>query len=170
MEKILIVLAFVIAAVIIYRLVGKRPKKEIPQVAPPDIERPETVLSPLVDMRLKVQLEGLPAEVTARYDSILDQMVELVPKVLADYPKEELAYVLKFIAGKHLPGIMGSYIALSPSERESSVNDTLATLDMIENEIRTTAQVVREQRSGEFENQVRLLKARFGGARIDAQP
>lgn len=162
----LIVVAVVSAAVaslvtlLVYRFLEKR-SKPAPSPKPNPRQRLLKMLGSLLDLNLRIREQGLAASVLARVEGIIDKLRGLLEEINERHPEHELTWTLNQMAKEYLPKVMNPYLALSPDDRDRSMQELLRSLDGLEAEIDNVADLVRGDKLGDFKAKAAFLRARF---------
>jgi hypothetical protein len=144
----------------VYRYLDSRNKADVPAKADPR-EELRGLLDGIVNLNILIREEGLPSEVLARVEEIIDKLRTLLPEINERYPSHELTWTLNQMAKEYLPKALRPYVALSRKDREDRRPELLKSLDGLEAEIDNVAELVRGDKMGDFKAKAAFLRARF---------
>ena len=148
-------------AILVYRYLDKEPKGE---VASPDVDPAAELrglLDNLVTVNIAIREEGLATDVVTRVEGIIDKLRELLPGINERHNGHELTWAVNRMAKDYLPRVVNPYIALSQTERESRRKELLNSLNGLEAEVGNVADLVRNEKLGDFRAKAAFLRARF---------
>jgi len=136
--------------------------------APEIIEEPvnlsETSIESLLAINIALRKETIPEEVRALYESIIDQLIDVLPTVNSEVSGGELAWVINRMATEYLPEkSIKPYLAMDASQRHAadtvlSVKDSIAGM---QSELSDVQNMLSSHKTDEFNNKAKFLKARF---------
>ena len=148
-------------AILVYRYLDKEPKAE---VASPDVDPAAELrglLDNLVTVNIAIREEGLATDVVTRVEEIIDKLRELLPGINERHNGHELTWAVNRMAKDYLPRVVNPYVALSQTERESRRKELLNSLNGLEAELDNVADLVRNEKLGDFRAKAAFLRARF---------
>ena len=148
-------------AILVYRYLDKGPKPEVAsRVVDPAAEL-RGLLDNLVTINIAIREEGLATDVVTRVEEIIDKLRELLPGINERHNGHELTWAVNKMAKDYLPRVVNPYVALSQTERESRRKELLNSLNGLEAELGNVADLVRNEKLGDFRAKAAFLRARF---------
>lgn len=124
----------------------------------------DTSIESLLNINIALRKENIPEEVRALYESIIDQLIEVLPTVNSDASGGELAWVINRMATEYLPEkSIKPYLAMDDVQRHAadtltSVKDSIAGM---QSELSDVQNMLSSHKTDEFNNKAKFLKARF---------
>ena len=148
-------------AILVYRYLDKEPQPEVAsRVFDPAAEL-RGLLDNLVTVNIAIREEGLATDVVTRVEEIIDKLRELLPGINERHNGHELTWAVNKMAKDYLPRVVNPYVALSQTERESRRRELLNSLNGLEAELDNVADLVRNEKLGDFRAKAAFLRARF---------
>ena len=148
-------------AILVYRYLDKEPQPEVAsRVFDPAAEL-RGLLDNLVTVNIAIREEGLATDVVTRVEGIIDKLRELLPGINERHNGHELTWAVNKMAKDYLPRVVNPYVALSQTERESRRRELLNSLNGLEAELDNVADLVRNEKLGDFRAKAAFLRARF---------
>ncbi len=148
-------------AILVYRYLDKGPQPEVTsRVVDPAAEL-RGLLDNLVTVNIAIREEGLATDVVTRVEEIIDKLRELLPGINERHNGHELTWAVNKMAKDYLPRVVNPYVALSQTERESRRKELLNSLNGLEAELDNVADLVRNEKLGDFRAKAAFLRARF---------
>lgn len=148
-------------AILVYRYLDRDPAQE---VATPTVD-PAAALCELLDnlvtINIAIREEGLPSDVVARVECIIDKLRELLPGINERHHGHELTWAVNQMARDYLPRVVNPYLALAQAEREVRREELLNSLNGLEAELDNVTDLVRNEKLGNFRAKAAFLRARF---------
>lgn len=117
-------------------------------------------------LMINIQLRKciMPAEVRNAFEEIIDQLLDLLPKVNLAGPDGELAWVINRMASEYLPEkSIKPYIALAEEARndEATIIAVEEGLSGMKSELAEVKSMLAARQTSEFNSKAKFLKQRF---------
>lgn len=117
-------------------------------------------------LTINIQLRKciMPAEVRNAFEEIIDQLLDLLPKVNLAGPDGELAWVINRMATEYLPEkSIKPYIALAEDARndEATITAVEEGLSGMKSELAEVESMLASRQTSEFNSKAKFLKQRF---------
>lgn len=152
----------VVATLVTHAILRLRERKAAPAPSPADPrEELKGMLDGLVNLNIRIREEAIATDVLSRLEGIMDKLRGLLEDVNERHPRHELTWTLNQMAKQYLPKITDPYLALAPADREKSGNEILRSLNGLEAEIDNVADLVQNEKMGDFKAKAAFLRARF---------
>jgi len=162
----------VIAGAILYVIMSKTNKSDesteqstgSETVKPKSEDNLDNSLESLVKTNLMLRKNILLPKVRDEYESVIDALVDILPKVNEAIPDGELYWVVNRIATEYLPNkSVAPYLALTPEEQQSQDNVTkvMDSIKAIMAELSEVSQLLSTKNSNEFSIKAKFLQHRF---------
>jgi len=162
----------VIAGAILYVIMSKTNKSDesteqstgSETVKPKSEDNLDISLESLVKTNLMLRKNILLPKVRDEYESVIDALVDILPKVNEAIPDGELYWVVNRIATEYLPNkSVAPYLALTPEEQQSQDNVTkvMDSIKAIMAELSEVSQLLSTKNSNEFSIKAKFLQHRF---------
>ncbi len=159
-----LLVGLVVAGVVYMVLNSVNEKDAPPEITEEPISLSETSIESLLAINIALRKETIPEEVRALYESIIDQLIEVLPTVNSEVSGGELAWVINRMATEYLPEkSIKPYLAMDASQRHAadtilSVKDSIAGM---QSELSDVQNMLSSHKTDEFNNKAKFLKARF---------
>lgn len=134
------------------------------EAEPEPVSPSDTGIESLLTINIALRKELIPEEIRALYESVIDQLIDLLPKVNSEISGGELAWVINRMATEYLPEkSIRPYLALDEATRRaddtiSSVKESIAGM---QSELKDVEDILSSHKSDEFNNKAKFLKSRF---------
>ena len=162
----------VIAGAILYVIMSKTNKSDesteqstgSETVKPKSEDNLDISLESLVKTNLMLRKNILLPKVRDEYESVIDALVDILPKVNEAIPDGELYWVVNRIATEYLPNkSVAPYLALTPEEQQSEDNVTkvMDSIKAIMAELSEISQLLSTKNSNEFSIKAKFIQHRF---------
>ena len=135
-----------------------------PEITVEPVNLSDTSIESLLAINIVLRKEMIPEEIRALYESIIDQLIEVLPTVNSDVSGGELAWVINRMATEYLPEkSIKPYLAMDDAQRHAadtmvSVKDSIAGM---QSELSDVQNMLSSHKTDEFNNKAKFLKARF---------
>lgn len=126
----------------------------------------ETELSTESLLSINIQLRKciMPVKVRDTFEQIIDQLLDLLPKINAAGPDGELAWVINRMATEYLPEkSIKPYIALDEAARndEATIASVEEALAGMKAELAEVEDILAARKTSEFNSKAKFMKQRF---------
>lgn len=135
-----------------------------PEITVEPVNLSDTSIESLIAINIALRKEIIPGEIRALYESIIDQLIDVLPTVNSDVSGGELAWVINRMATEYLPEkSIKPYLAMDDAQRHAadtmaSVKDSIAGM---QSELSDVQNMLSSHKTDEFNNKAKFLKARF---------
>lgn len=152
----------VIASLVTSAILRYRERKSQPSSSKPD-PRLELVgmLDGLVGLNVRIREQAVAGDVLARLEGIIDKLRGLLEDLNERHPGHDLTWTVNQMAKEYLRKVTNPYLALSAVDREGSRSEILQSLDGLESEVDNVAELVRNEKMGDFKAKAAFLRVRF---------
>lgn len=151
-----------VATVVTHAILRYRERKSrVPTSAPDPRGELLGMLDGLVALNIRIREEGVAKDVLSRLEGIIDKLRGLLEEMNERHPQHELTWTLNQMAKQYLRKITNPYLALAPPDREKAGGEILRSLNGLEAEIDNVAELVRNEKMGDFKAKAAFLRARF---------
>ncbi len=151
-----------VATLVTHAILRYQNRKASVTAVPPD-PREELIemLDGLVALNIRIREEAVTEDVLQRLEGIVDKLRGLLEDVNERHPQHELTWTLNQMARQYLRKVTDPYLALDPADREKSGDEVLRSLNGLEAEIDNVAELVRNEKMGDFKAKAAFLRTRF---------
>ena len=121
-------------------------------------------INALLNINIELRKTIIPASIRDAFEQVIDQLIDLLPKVNAASPDSELAWVINRMATEYLPEkSVKPYLALDEQARhdESTMSTVLEGLAGMKAELSDVESILASRQTNEFNNKAKFLKRRF---------
>ncbi|MBV1950690.1 MAG: hypothetical protein KUG64_00640 [Cycloclasticus sp.] len=159
-----LLVGFVVAGVVYMVLNSVNQTGTPPEITVEPVNLSDTSIESLLAINIALRKEIIPEEIRALYESIIDQLIEVLPTVNSDVSGGELAWVINRMATEYLPEkSIKPYLAMGDAQRHAadtmaSVKDSIAGM---QSELSDVQNMLSSHKTDEFNNKAKFLKARF---------
>lgn len=154
-----------LAAAATMYFVRKKKGAEKPEDAPAPAAAPDPVeiaTNALLDTNLALRRGLVQDPVASAFESLVDKILALLPRVHDSAPGGDLDWTISRIATEYLPNkSLSAYLALEPADRASLEAGMLEGLAVIESEIDEIEAMVSRRQTDDFDAKAEFLKRRF---------
>ncbi|MCK5337045.1 MAG: hypothetical protein KAQ67_12830 [Gammaproteobacteria bacterium] len=161
------IIAF-LAAIAFYLLAGYYSSKKSSSNDSSSVETPksetELGIESLLSINIQLRKCIMPVEVRDTFEQIIDQLLELLPKINQAGPDGELAWVINRMATEYLQEkSIKPYIALDEAARndESTIAAVEEALSGMRSELAEVESMLAARKTGEFNSKAKFMKQRF---------
>ncbi|MCI5108428.1 MAG: hypothetical protein MRY49_01110 [Candidatus Pacebacteria bacterium] len=162
--KLLIFLAVIGAiAFVVYKLSVKKKANPVQEKDPVNEPEDKTVenISILQDLNLHVRKHSLPECVIQSFESVVDSLRSLLPRVNSERPSMDIVWVVNRIANKHLPEITMRFVSLSCDAQNSSANQFMSSMNELDKELGDINDILDSQDQQLFTNKAEFIRRRY---------
>lgn len=158
-----VAIAVVIALAIYFLLKDKdKANEQIFEESP--VDQLEQSYKSLVDCNIALRKTHVSDELLTAFETVIDQVLNILPPANNDSPDSELTWVINRIATEYLPNkSINPYLSLNEDERfnESVINEVKQGLSGIEKELDSVSDILASRKTTEFKAKAKFLKQRF---------
>lgn len=161
-----ILILLIIGAVVVMK------KKQSTQSTPQDPVSPapkpaaenefETILKSLLDLNILMRKDkAFSMEMTMEIESIMDDLMVVIPAMMERYPGETLTYEIKKIGRDHLFKTVKEYLDLSLESRTNQFDMFKQTIDSLQEVSNRSRDIVENNETAEFKTMANFLSGKF---------
>lgn len=140
-------------------------KSDKPSVAEEEPSSAEDVgINALLHTNIELRKTIMPATIRDAFEQVIDQLIDLLPKVNAASPDGELAWVINRMATEYLPEkSVKPYLALDEQARhdENTMSTVQEGLAGMKSELADVESMLASRQTNEFNTKAKFLKRRF---------
>ncbi len=147
---------------------NKHPKQDKPQAPvsppqkPPAKDEFETILKSLLNLNILMRKDkDLPMEMTREIETIMDDLMVVIPAMIERYPGETLTYEIKKIGKEHLYKTVKEYLDLSLESRTHQFDMFKQTIDNLQEVSNRSRDIVENNETAEFKTMANFLSGKF---------
>jgi len=160
-----IVIGLVVAS-IVYLVLKHFNKTNAPTPASEaELDSPSDIgIESLLTINIALRKEIIPEEIRTLYESVIDQLIDLLPKINSAVSGGELAWVINRMATEYLPEkSIHPYLALDEATRcaDDSISSVKESIAGMQSELKEVQNILSSHKSDEFNNKAKFLKSRF---------
>ena len=173
MEFILIIVAVALAGFFVYIWFNKQ-KKEDSQKEDHTVKEEGTPkwidnLNESVSLNQTLREDSsLSKEILNTFESLLDKLMIVVPKMNETYPLSDMTYVVNKISTSYTTDLFRPYLLLDSDSREGENTITLVhILEGLNTELDKISDTIENRQEKDLENEVEFLKRKFLDDKVD---
>lgn len=159
------VLVGLIVASVVYMVLNYFNQTEKPsEVIAVPVSPSDTGIESLLNVNIAIRKKIIPEKIRTLYESIIDQLIDVLPKVNSEVSGGELAWVINRMATEYLPEkSIRPYLMLDDSQRqeEDTVNAVKESIAGMQSELSDVQEILSSHKTDEFNNKAKFLKTRF---------
>lgn len=155
-----------VVAIVVYMVLNhfnKTEEKSIDDDIEP--ENPADMgIQSLLNINIALRKEIIPEEIRNLYESVIDQLIDILPKVNTESSGGELAWVINRMATEYLPEkSIRPYLALDETSRnsEDTITAVKESIAGMQSELNEVQEILSAHKTNEFNNKAKFLKNRF---------
>lgn len=121
-------------------------------------------INALLNTNIELRKTIIPASIRDAFEQVIDQLIDLLPKVNAASPDGELTWVINRMATEYLPEkSVKPYLALDEQARhdESTMSTVQEGLASMKAELSDVESILASRQTNEFNTKAKFLKRRF---------
>ncbi len=162
---IILFIAIILAIVVFRRGSNKQEKKK---TAPAQNtvkkttqkEDPQDVLKKsLLKLNIDARVEGIPH--LTNLESIIDQLIILIPHMKNKFPDKEITWQTEKIATGYLPDILKAYITLNEAKRQEQSENFKQSLKALLGELKSIEELTSSAQVADFDMKANEISLRF---------
>jgi len=159
------VLVGLIVASVVYMVINHFNKTEQPSetVAEP-VSLSDTSIESLLNINIALRKEIIPEEIRSLYESIIDQLIDVLPKVNSEVSGGELAWVINRMATVYLPEkSIKPYLSMDDAQRhaEDTITSVKESIAGMQSDLSDVQDILSSHKTDEFNKKAKFLKTRF---------
>ena len=155
-----LIVASVVYMVLNYFNQTEEPSEIIAEPASPS----DTGIESLLNINIALRKEIIPEEIRTLYESIIDQLIDVLPKVNSEVSGGELAWVINRMATEYLPEkSIRPYLSMDDAQRhaEDTITSVKESIAGMQSELSEVQDILSSHKTDEFNNKAKFLKTRF---------
>lgn len=160
-----ILTGLVVASIVYMVLKHFNKTNEVPLASEAEVESPSDIgIESLLTINIALRKEIIPEEIRTLYESVIDQLIDLLPKVNSEISGGELAWVINRMATEYLPEkSIRPYLALDEATRcaDATISSVKESIAGMQSELKDVENILSAHKSDEFNNKAKFLKSRF---------
>ena len=159
------VLVGLIVASVVYMVINHFNKTEQTSetVAEP-VSLSDTSIESLLNINIALRKEIIPEEIRSLYESIIDQLIDVLPKVNSEVSGGELAWVINRMATVYLPEkSIKPYLSMDDAQRhaEDTITSVKESIAGMQSDLSDVQDILSSHKTDEFNKKAKFLKTRF---------
>ncbi|MFW2372572.1 MAG: hypothetical protein ACN4GM_05570 [Gammaproteobacteria bacterium] len=159
------IVALAVGIAVYFILKKQMDKNDKPSVAEEEPLNAEDVgISALLHTNIELRKTIIPTSIRDAFEQVIDQLIDLLPKVNAASPDGELAWVINRMATEYLPEkSVKPYLALDEQARhdENTMTTVEEGLAGMKAELSDVEDILASRQTNEFNTKAKFLKRRF---------
>lgn len=159
------VLVGLIVASVVFMVLNYFNKTEEPsEIIAGSVSPSETSIESLLNINIALRKEIIPEEIRGLYESIIDQLIDVLPKVNSEVSGGELAWVINRMATEYLPEkSIRPYLSMDDAQRhaEDTITSVKESIAGMQAELSEVQDILSSHKTDEFNNKAKFLKTRF---------
>ena len=129
---------------------------------PDSEEEIRDMMNQLLQLNIKVRVEGMGQEFLERIESIIDTLQELVPVMNMNYAGNDLTWEINQSVKDYLPNkVIQPFLNLTQEERSTNKEQFMESSSMLQSALAEISDVVKNNRLGEFKAKAKFMQVRF---------
>lgn len=122
----------------------------------------ETILKSLLELNMLLRKDqGFPIELIREIETIMDDLMVVIPAMMDRYPGEALTYEIKKIGKEHLYKTVKEYLDLSADSRSHQLDVFKQTIDGLKEVSNRSRDIVEKNETAEFKTMANFLSSKF---------
>ena len=159
------VLVGLVVASVVYMVLNYFNQTEAPSelIAEP-VSLADSSIESLLSINIELRKEIIPEEIRTLYESIIDQLIDVLPKVNSEVSGGELAWVINRMATEYLPEkSIRPYLSMDDVQRhaEDVITSVKESIAGMQSELSDVQEILSSHKTDEFNNKAKFLKTRF---------
>jgi len=152
----------VLAAYLYFSEDKKSSKKSETQTEEAKTKKTSDPTEALLNQNLLLRKARVTDEVLQTYETLIDQLLRVWPRIFSSTPEGELTWVVNRMATEYLPNkSITPYINMSHDQRVQAGDSVIESLQGMVSELTEIEQMLDDQATGEFDRKAKFLKQRF---------
>lgn len=163
--SIVAVLVGLIVASVVYMVLNYfNQTKEPSEIIAEPASLSDISIESLLNINIALRKEIIPEEIRSLYESIIDQLIDVLPKVNSEISGGELAWVINRMATEYLPEkSIRPYLSMDEIQRnaEDTITSVKESIAGMQSELSEVQEILSSHKTDEFNNKAKFLKTRF---------
>tara|TARA_R110002074_G_scaffold366065_1_gene539865 strand:+ start:428 stop:1018 length:591 start_codon:yes stop_codon:yes gene_type:complete len=159
------ILVGLLVAGVVYGLLNHFNQTEKPsEIIAEPVSLADSSIESLLNINIALRKEIIPEEIRTLYESIMDQLIEVLPIVNSEVSGGELAWVINRMATEYLPEkSIRPYLSMDDAQRhaEETITSVKESIAGMQSELSEVQEILSSHKTDEFNNKAKFLKARF---------
>lgn len=159
-----VLIGLVVASVVYMVLNYFNQTKEPTEIIEEPVSLSDSSIESLLNINIALRKEIIPEEIRSLYESIIDQLIDVLPKVNSEVSGGELAWVINRMATEYLPEkSIRPYLSMDDAQRhkEGTINSVKESVAGMQSELSEVQDILSSHKTDEFNNKAKFLKTRF---------
>lgn len=159
-----VLVGLIVAAVVYMVLNYFNQTKEPTEIIEESVSLSDSSIESLLNINIALRKEIIPEEIRSLYESIIDQLIDVLPKVNSEVSGGELAWVINRMATEYLPEkSIRPYLLMDDAQRhtEETINSVKESVAGMQSELTEVQDILSSHKTDEFNNKAKFLKTRF---------
>jgi hypothetical protein len=124
-------------------------------------ELSKSVFSNLLQVNIFLRTKGLPEDVIALVEKMIDDLKQATPQMIEKHPDHDLTYELKEICGKHLFSQLKEFFDMSEENRNKYMDNLMERLNEIADLVERARKVVENDEVTEMKVIAGFLETKY---------
>ena len=159
------VLVGLVVAGVVYMVLNHFNRTEEPsELLAEPVSLSDSSIESLLAINIALRKEIIPEEIRTLYESIIDQLIDVLPKVNSEVSGGELAWVINRMATEYLPEkSIKPYLSMDDAQRnaEGTITSVKESIAGMQSELSDVQEILSSHKTNEFNNKAKFLKTRF---------
>lgn len=159
-----VIVGLIVASVVYMVLNYFNQTEETSEIIAEPASPSDTGIESLLNINIALRKEIIPEEIRTLYESIIDQLIDVLPKVNSEVSGGELAWVINRMATEYLPEkSIRPYLSMDNAQRhaEDMINSVKESIAGMQSELSEVQDILSSHKTDEFNNKAKFLKTRF---------
>lgn len=159
-----VLVGLIVAAVVYMVLNYFNQTEEVSEVIAEPVSLSDSSIESLLNINIALRKEIIPEEIRTLYESIIDQLIDVLPKVNSEVSGGELAWVINRMATEYLPEkSIRPYLSMDDAQRhaEETITSVKESIAGMQSELSDVQDILSSHKTDEFNNKAKFLKTRF---------
>ena len=159
-----VLIGLIVASVVYMVLSYFNQTEEPPEIIAEPVSLSDSSIESLLNINIALRKEIIPEEIRSLYESIVDQLIDVLPKVNSEVSGGELAWVINRMATEYLPEkSIRPYLSMDDALRhkEETINSVKESVAGMQSELSEVQDILSSHKTDEFNNKAKFLKTRF---------
>ncbi|MFK5913803.1 MAG: hypothetical protein QM484_05470 [Woeseiaceae bacterium] len=159
-----VLIGLVVAGVVFMVLNYFNQTEEPTEIKTEPVSLSDSSIESLLNINISLRKEMIPEEIRTLYESIIDQLIDVLPKVNSEVSGGELAWVINRMATEYLPEkSIRPYLSMDEAQRhaEETINSVKESIAGMQSELSEVQDILSSHKTDEFNNKAKFLKTRF---------
>ncbi len=140
---------------------GGTVKDDITQPSKTEEDLCKEVFTNLLQVNIFIRTKGLPVEVIALVEKMIDNLKQATPRMIEKHPNHDLTYELKEICKKHLFSQLKEFFDMSKENRATYMDNLMERLNEIASLIERAGKIVENDEVTEMKVIAGFLETKY---------